>query len=314
MKIKRIAPSPFIKDVLLTTVTSGLTILSTLIVMRLLAQGLGTDGFGAYSLARRFLAVVSPFSTFAIGVGLARFIAISKDNTERDGYLLSGLLIGVIPSFIVLVFGLIFKDRLTVLIFRYDVYASLFGATLFMIVGYSFYNVLYSYYRGLGKMVKANLWQLAVIAVGPLAITFKYAISKELDLIVFLMGVCFLSSSLPLIFYSLKAIFQNKQSLEIKPYLKELFNYSLPRVPGGLALTGIFSIGPFLATYFGSLKDAGYLVVGLSVFSVIDNAVIAFGIVALPKVTHLFKEGRGDFLEKRVTDIVSMILHMGMFA
>jgi hypothetical protein len=59
--LKQIKPSPFIKDVGLTAVTSGITIISIIIVTRLLAQGLGTEKFRAYAMSRQILSTLVPF-------------------------------------------------------------------------------------------------------------------------------------------------------------------------------------------------------------------------------------------------------------
>ena len=63
--LRRIHPSPFVKDILFTTITSVLTTVSAIVVTRLLAEGLGPEKFGAYSLSRRMLATIAPFSLLA---------------------------------------------------------------------------------------------------------------------------------------------------------------------------------------------------------------------------------------------------------
>jgi len=311
---KIVNPSPFIKDIAFTTITSIATTFSIIIVTRLLAQGLGPEGFGAYSLARRVLSTIIPFSTLSMGVAVARYIAISKDYTSRHSYLLSGLLLGVVPSCVVLIIGLIFTHKLTLLIFRSEAYLSLLIATLVLIIGYSFYSVLYAFYRGLGKMNRANLWQLSSAAIGPVVVAILYANSQRVDLIIFLMAMCFFITLAPLIFYSYKSFSQNNHTLKIKGCLKELFQYGLPRVPGGFLLAGIISVGPFLAPYFGTLKEAGYLAVGQSVFRVVEGGLVAFGLVALPKVAQLFTEGKNGFLKERITDLIALVFHLGLFA
>jgi len=309
----KIKLSPFIKDVAFTTITTIVTTFSIIIVTRLLAQGLGPEGFGAYSLARRVLATIFPFSTLSMGVAVARYIAISKDNASQHSYLLSGLLLGVVPSCVVLIIGLVFIHKLTLLIFRSETYLSLLIATLILIIGYSFHTVLYALYRGLGKMSKANLWQLLSAAIGPVIVAILYADSQRVDWIIFLMAICFFITVIPLTYYSYKSFSQSKNVVKMKDCLKELFRYGLPRVPGGLLSAGILSIGPFLAPYFGTLKDAGYLGVGQSVFRVAEGGLVAFGLVALPKVAQLFIQGRNEFLKERVTDIVALIFHIGLF-
>ena len=110
--IKRLRLSPFLRDIVLTTVTSMATILSIIIVMRLLARGLGPEGFGVYSLARRVVSTISPFSTLTMGVAVARYIGLSKDKSSQYGYLLGGLALGVPLGLIILIAGLLGSNRL----------------------------------------------------------------------------------------------------------------------------------------------------------------------------------------------------------
>jgi len=44
-----------------------------------------------------------------------------------------------------------------------------------------------------------------------------------------------------------------------------------------------------------------------------ESAVVAFGLVALPRVAIMFEEGRRDFLAERIRDILDLIIHLGLF-
>lgn len=309
--IRAIKPSPFIKDIILTTITSVVTIFSLIMVTRLLAQGLGPEEFGAYSLARRIVSTIAPFATLAMGLALVRHIAISKDNHARYSYLLGGILLGVVPSLVIFVIGLIFSNKLATLIFHGPVYSSLLMATLFMLVGYSFYIILYAFYRGQGKMRQANLWQLATAALGPLLIAWIFAKNRETYKIVILLGCLLLMAIFPLIYLCFKALKQ-KSKLS-KKVVKELFKYGFPRAPGALTFAGLLSIGPFLAPYFGTLKDTGYLIVGLSILRIVQSGVVAFELVALSRIAKFFADGRDDFIKDRGTDLLVFIFQIGLF-
>ena len=72
------------RDVLMTTATSGLAVSCLMVVTWLLATRLGPDGFGAYSIARRVLTVLEPVSTLAVGLALTRYLAIADDERRMD--------------------------------------------------------------------------------------------------------------------------------------------------------------------------------------------------------------------------------------
>ncbi len=312
-RLKTIQLSPFIKDIFLTTLTSVVVTLSVVIVTRLLAQGLGPEKFGAYSLARRMLSTIAPFSLLGMDVTITRYVALAQDRRGQDWYLLNGLLLGVVPGLLILIIGLIFRTPLTLLVFRDTAYTSLFIATLILVVGYSCYIVLYAFYRGSGRMSRANLWQIGVIGLGPVFIAFSLADSGRVDVIIFLLAVLLFCSLIPLGIYTFRAI-RHQTVLMLLPLTREMLEYGLPRVPAGLALAGILAIGPFLASYVGSLEDAGYLAAGQSVLLIVEGGIVAFGLVALPKVTQLAAAGQHDFLRNSISDVIAFILHLGLFA
>ena len=73
----RFSFSPFMKDMVITTITSVLTILCLILTVKIIANGVGANEFGAYSLVRRIISVIDPVATFAMGFALTRYTAIS---------------------------------------------------------------------------------------------------------------------------------------------------------------------------------------------------------------------------------------------
>lgn len=157
----------------------------------------------------------------------------------------------------------------------------------------------------------ANIWQIVLIAIFPLIISYVFAQKGNVALIVFLMGLSTYLSVFPLIVFLRKIKWKGMSQLRLT--FKDLLKYGIPRTPGGVALAGILTIGPFLAPYFGTMRDAGYLVVGQSVFRITEASVVAFGLVALPKISQIFSEGKTDFLRSRIRDILIMIIDIGLF-
>lgn len=310
---KTIQLSPFIKDIVVTTIASAITTVSAVIVTRLLAEGLGPERFGAYSLSRRVLATAAPFTLMGMNLAITRYVAISDDNKSQNVYLLSGLLLGTIPGILLFFIGLILRNFFARLIFQDETYAPLFSVTLLLIVGYTFYIVLYAYYRGSGRINRANLWQIGVIGVGPVIVAGTLAQSGRVDIIVLFMALLFFTATLPLGYYT-GNIIRNSAGITLVPPARELLEYGLPRVPAGLALAGIWAVGPFLASYVGTLKDAGYLAAGQSVLMMVEGSIVAFGLVALPKVARLAVSGNREFLRVGITDMLAFILHLGLYA
>ncbi|GAG31761.1 unnamed protein product, partial [marine sediment metagenome] len=100
---------------------------------------------------------------------------------------------------------------------------------------------------------------------------------------------------------------------DIRSSTKTLLNYSLPRVPAGFALAGLLTLGPLLAGYVGGLREAGFFVVGQSVFRIMESAIVGFGLVALPKISQLLAKDKAEFLKSKIEDILIMIFQLGLF-
>jgi O-antigen/teichoic acid export membrane protein len=117
----------------------------------------------------------------------------------------------------------------------------------------------------------------------------------------------------PLIGWLARAVRAGLRWSEVRARLRALLAYGVPRIPGGAAFGAFLAIGPFLAPYFGNLREAGYLLAGQSVLRVVEGATAGFGLVALPRITALQAGQRHEFLRDRVADIVSFVLHLGLF-
>jgi len=161
-------------------------------------------------------------------------------------------------------------------------------------------------------MSRANLWQINVVGFGPVIVAGILANSGWVEAIIFGQAILFLSATVPLAYY-VYIFWHDRPTLALSFSARELLEYGLPRVPAGLALAGILATGPFLAPHIGDLKDAGYLAAGQSVLTMIEGAIVAFGLVALPKVAQLAAAGQREFLKNSISDLIAFILHLGLF-
>ncbi len=309
----RLKPSPFLRDVFVTGCASGITIISVVVSTSLLAQNLGTYDFGAYCLVRQAVSTLMPFSTVGMGTALARYVAISRGEVDKDIFLVGAMLLAVSSLVLICLAGLTFRNALGNWIFGDPEYSFLLPAALFMLVGFTSYSILYGFYRGTGQFNKANIWQIAVMGIGPVAVVCLFRGEGSLRYVVVSMGLIALSSSCMLA-NRLWKIWRRPDWRSLRNRTRLLLAYGAPRVPGGLAFAGILSIGPFMASHLGSIKEAGYLASGQSLFRVIEGIVEAFGIVALPNIARIAAETRTAFLRDRISDVVGLIVHMGLFA
>ena len=303
--------SPFLKNIVTTTATSLVAIISMIFVMRFLARGLGPEEFGAYSLARRIISNIAPIATLSIEIALARYIAMTNENKLRGSYVVSSLIsVGAVLTLLLIIIMTASKF-LCDLMFHSNEYLNLYYASFFLLIGYGFFVIVYAFFRGTQQFNIANSLQLCLMAIIPLIVSYIFAYKKNSSLIVFLMGLAFYLSLIPLVLIVIKT--KLPQLRDIKSSIKTLLKYCIPRVPAGFALAGLLTFGPLLAGYFGSLKEAGYFVVGQSAFKVLEAAIVGFGLVALPKVSQLIAEKKVEFLTSKIEEMLIMIIQLGIF-
>jgi len=307
----KIKLSPFLRDLLTTSLTSFAVTISLIFVTGLLAKGLGPEEFGAYSLARRFIANVAPLILLSMGVSLRRYVAMCGQKSMQGTYIITSLVaIGCI-LFVFTGVSLIAGKQLCYIIFQDNAYLGLYYASLLFIGCYCLWVITSSSLFGMQKIKRVNLLQFIIGAVLPLSIAYLFAETKTaIDIIIFI-GV----SHLICLFVLIPEIMKTRglSFRNIKKSFVTLFKYGIPRTPGDFAFAGLFSIGPFLAAHFGSLKDAGFFVIGQYVFRVMEAGITAFGQVALPKIAQLLSLGNDGYLKTNIENLMIMIFQLGLF-
>lgn len=307
----KIKLSPFLKNLTTTTITSLISIISLIFIMRFFAKGLGSEEFGAYSLARRIISNIIPLATLSINISLARYIAMTRENKQRSAYIISSIISTGGAIVLILIIAVSASKQLSYWIFHSNEYLNLYYASLFLLVGYSIFTIIYAYFRGVQKFNMANSIHLCLIAIIPLLISYFFAYKKNAAWIMFLIGSAYYLSIIPLIWVITKI--KLPQLSEVRSAIKTLLKYSLPRVPAGFVFAGLLTLGPFLAGIFIGLEEAGYFIIGQSVFRVMESAIVGFGFVALPKVSQLLAEKKVEFLKSKIEDILIMIFQLGLF-
>ena len=306
-------PSPFLRDVISSGLTAAAVMLSLVAVTGWLASGLGPARFAVYALSRRLLSAVTSFSTVPVGVALTRALAIETRERERMTYLVAGTIFVLVPNLALCAIGLAAPGLWSRILLTDAANAPVLAATMLLIVGMAVFTVVLARYRGTDRIGRANVWQAWALALGPVLVALPLARSGRVDLIVLLTAVVLLTSAVPVVRWLVRAVSARIRWPEVRPRLAELLRYGVPRVPGGLAFGGLMAIGPFLAPYFGTLREAGFLVAGQSILRVAEGATSAFSLVALPKVAALRARQQHHFLRDRVEDMISMVLHFGLF-
>jgi len=171
----KIQVSPFIKNIISTSIVSVTATLSLVFVTRILAKGLGPEEFGAYSLARRFISTAVPFALLSMGVSLRRFVAMSTEEKSYGAHIFTAIItIGTILTALLAV-SLFAGKHISIAIFQDEAYLNLYYASVLFISCYCFWVITSSSLFGLQQIQKANLLQLFIGGVFPLLISVLFA-------------------------------------------------------------------------------------------------------------------------------------------
>ncbi|WP_320045066.1 lipopolysaccharide biosynthesis protein [uncultured Desulfobacter sp.] len=307
----KIKVSPFLKNILSTTTISLCVTASLIMTTKVLAAGLGPEGFGVYSLSRRFIANASPLVLLSMGVSLRRYVAMSSVQYTRSSYLLSA--VGCVSILIVFfsVVGWAGDEFFCRTIFHDVAYINTLYACIFYIGCYCFWGVTSAFLFGMQRVGIVNFFQLLIGAVFPLVVAYSLADSQPSSVILICIGAGHLICLFVLVPALLKVRFSSLKSVILS--LTELTKYGLPRVPGDFLFAGLFSLGPFLAAYFGGIKQAGFFVIAQYIFRVMEAGVSAFGQVALPKIAQLVAQKKYVFLKQQIEQLIIMIFQIGLF-
>ena len=304
--------SPFLTDILITSFTAAVVAVCNILLIKIIAKGLGPEEFGIYALVRRFEATVIPFSSLSIGIGLARYVAFYEGKGQKiESILPSAIIVSSISSLLFCLALLPFSGFLSKLFFNQEGRTVAFYLIFFLLVGHNLYNCLYAYYRGRKKMFSACIWD-ALLAIMTVLMAILFINMNNVNYLIFGIGVLsYLSllSLLPKIYHGIRST----SWIEFKTMTKKLLIYSLPRAPGGMALMLIFSFGLLVSPYVGGIANAAYMSISISIFQILQVTTNSFGLVVLPKVANFVGSGNEQYLINKLRSIYDLILQVGLF-
>lgn len=304
--------SPFIKDIFITSCTSVVVSICNILLVRVISGGVGPEGLGVYTLVRRTALVLLPFTSLSISIGLARYVGLYTGEKRNIATIfLAAVIISSICGLTVCAILFPFSALLSKLVFNHEGKEIFFILILFMLIGENLYICLYSYYRGRQMMRHANTWNIMLSILSVIMIFFLIE-TKNLRHVILGIGILYFISLfglLPIIKYSIRIA----NWKEFIPMTKKLLAYSIPRVPGGLALTGIFFFGVMASPYVGNIADAAYLSIGIWIFQMLIVATDSFGLVILPKASKFIGSNQEGYLQSKLESIYGFTLQIGLF-
>lgn len=305
--------SPFLGDILSTSIVAVVVAICNVFVIRIIGKGLGAEELGIYTLVRRTVATVLPFSSLSIGIGLARYIALYAGKGQKTESILPvAVALSSVTSLMVCLALLAFSGSLSELIFNEKGRELLIILILFHLFGENLFICLYAFYRGQQRMFQANIWGMHVLGILPVLLSIVFIHMNNVNYIVFGIGVLFYLSLFSLLPKIIDGIRRTNYG-ECKTIAIQLLDYSIPRAPGGVALMLIFTFGVLVSPHTGGIANAAYMSIGIWIFQILQTATDSFGQVVLPKAASYLGSGNEEYLVSKLRSIYDFILHVGLF-
>jgi len=303
---------PIFKNIILTFITQAIVLIAFFVIYRLIAKNFGPEGVGEYSLVKKVIGFLQPLLLFGVGVGLPRYIAMSKDSEQRSSYLKAGGLIVIPFVFVFLIFINIFKEYFAEIFFGSINYTNLVLPFSFFLAGLILHSLVYSYFRGRLLIKTFNSLQIINLALVPIIILIFFK-NITIEKLITLIGIITFIIAFLFSLSFVKEIFIYIERKQFKKSLKELSVYSLPRLPGDFVLAGLFSLGPIFAAHLTSIQEVGYLSVSQSLLKTIGTGIVPLGIILLPKVSNLISNGRQETIRENLNFLLGAIFQSSIF-
>src|SRR5215831_183388 len=267
----RLKPHPLVRDLFLTAGAEIGVLLGGLLVISVFRRLLGAIALAQYLLLRRVLAWLQSGAQLGVGVALPRQVAhaIEESERHRSAYFVAGL--SLVLGFAVCTTLVLRVDSrfFARLLFGAPEAAELLLPLALLLFGLGAHVAVYSYYRGVLAMARANalqLWNLAIVPVGTVVALHR---TGSVALVVSVMGILNFVSSLTIAF----PVVVNSLRLRLEgivPRGAALLGYGVTRVPADFGISALFAVGPMVASHYVGMQDVASLLLGLSILTAVS--------------------------------------------
>lgn len=280
--------------------------ISQLSVYKLASRFLGKEGFSEYAVARRIIAVICPLALLGLMVALPRFIAHSREDggsNGRVGYLGAALCCVVVTTGTILGLSILLPGRLAVLFVGDRNFAQLVFPLSVTIVGLTFHTIMYAFFRGNLAMRWANTLQFINLGLVPPLIFIVQrhnvrAILFELGTVMFFVAGVTMFATAPW-----------REVMFIRWWrVKELLRYGLQRLPGDLALLGLFILPVTITAHSSGVQQAGLVAFGMVFLTIVSAMINPLGLILLPKASLMFDAGKSGELQDHLVRLVKVVV------
>lgn len=296
-----------------TMVGQVLLVLGLFVVTRLSAGLFSASGFGQYQVARRTLAVVALPLMCGVGISMPRYIARSLDDRRAvAAWLFSSVAVVFLLSAGVVAYGFWDAPRVCGWVFGEQSERWLMPAVLAAVVGTLCHTLAYSALRGFSRFHATATLQVVDGALVPLAgVSLASGRVERALIIASILWVAIGGAVLARLCWQMSRPLM-PTFRQVASCMKAQFVFGVPRIPGEIALFGLFALPVYATVHRNNILGAGFVSVGLSLVQSIAMVFSATGFVLLPYWSRT--AGNKESLERAQKRIGLLLIGSGMVA
>jgi O-antigen/teichoic acid export membrane protein len=303
---------PVLRDIALSGVTAVAVACAGVFSVSLIGRWMGPLLLAQFLLLRRVLNWLSALVLMGLSTALPRYAAYSsKTRGIAEWYLASALIcVGTVAVVVVIVLngGADFFSR----VFFGAPYRHLILPLSAILLAHCIHGLVFGYYRGLMLMKRANALQFINFAIVPCVSILLFWRTGSIATIIIATATMTATVALAMVIPLIPVYFE-RPVLNPVSGAKQLLRYGTARVPGDAALGGLLALGPMIAARYVSMQDVGYMLLGLSLLTVIGTSCNPMNQVLLSKVCMMLSAGRKDAARTYVGYLLSAVLEISVF-
>lgn len=281
-------------------------------VWRIIIARIGPENYGLISLAIAVLGISFSVSYLGLDSAIVRYVAYysgKEDPSRIKGIIISAIKMVIPITLVVSIIVFTYASFISNTIFKNPELAPLLRVISFSILPYVLYNLSLAALNGLKKVECVVFLRqifesgvrlvmtifLLYMGYGVLGVGIAYALTYLFSAA---LAVYLLERTIPFLRNEVKAV-----SLK-----RELLNYSLPLLIGGLISQTLAWTDTIMIGYFKDVSQVGVYNTALPTASLLLIAPAALGSLFLPIITTNYAKGRTDDIRSLYLKITKLII------
>lgn len=254
-----------------------------------------------YALTFRLVAILGPVVVLGSTVSLPRDLARAHDTSVAEAQIRSALVMIVASMVVVAVAVFVFRGSLTMLASAdQNEVSSTALAVIILVCGSALVALAGAILRGLFRPVSASALNVVYIGIVPLVAILSS--QSALAAISIIGGVSAL--------VSVAVVVGCLRGRLIGPMgsLKRFILYGIERLPGEVALFGMFALPPLLVLQRSGSLDATSLSITISLVTAAGSIVAVVSNIALPHFSHMFASSSSIQIRTQIGRLVAVVV------